>query len=64
MPSTKDTYGRDGSHGGRREFVVGVFLVIGALSDVGPFYEIGWFYFVICSFAVCGFFAAGQSSAC
>ena len=59
MPSTKDTCGRDGSREGRREFVVGVFFVIGALSDVGPFYEIGWFHFVIRSFAVCGFFAAG-----
>ena len=42
----------------------GVLSGIGALSDVGPFHEIGWFHFVICSFAVCGFFAAGQSSAC
>ena len=42
----------------------GVLSGIGALSDVGPFHEIGWFHFVICSFAVCGFFAAGQLSAC
>ena len=42
----------------------GVLFGVGALSDVGPFHEIGWFHFVICSFAVCGFFAAGQLSAC
>ena len=35
----------------------GVLFGVGALSDVGPFHETGWFHFVIGSFAVCGFFA-------
>ena len=59
MPSTEDTYGRDGSRDGRGDFIVGVFFVIGTLLrngsfyDIGYFWDLGCFHFVQLTFDIC-----------